>query len=90
MLDGIKGVVNGEWRSFLTHLGVPASKIMTLYQDCHGISEEVSYAGMVLWRDGEESCKPSTWAVLLGALEEGAEKKAFAQNIRCELVSVYL
>ena len=81
--------VNGDWRSFLTHLGVPATKIRSLYQDFQG-SEEVCYAGMVFWRDGNEPCKPATWDVLLGALEEGAERKEFAENKRDELVRVYL
>ena len=85
-LDKVSKNAGDEWRSLLTHLGVPLVKCKTLYEESRGNPVSACFAGLAYWREGNELCKPATWSVLLEALEKGAEKREYARELREEIV----
>ena len=86
-LDDVCKLVGADWRSLLTHIGVPAAKIKSLLQENQGNTSSTCFDGLVFWREGNEPCRPATWSVLLDALEKGAQKKEYADRKRSELLS---
>ena len=75
-----------KWRSLLTHLGVPLTKSKTFLQECQGNPVSACLEGLVFWRDGNKPCKKATWGVLLEALEEGAERRDYAEKLREDII----
>ena len=87
-LDKVSKIVGKQWESMLVHLGVPASKTESLFQDYLGKTQSACFHGLVFWREGNEPCRPATWSTLLDALEKGAEMKEYADRRRSELLSL--
>ena len=71
--------------SLLVHLGVPKAKIDSLKERNPGNPERTCFCGLVYWKEGNEPCEPATWSVLLKALEEGAEKREYAEKLKKEV-----
>ena len=81
-LDKVSKNVGDKWRSLLTHLGVPLAKCKTLFVESRGDPVSACFEGLVFWREGNEPCRPPTWSVLLEAVEKGAEKRDYAEELR--------
>ena len=71
--------------SLLVHLGVPKAKVESLKEENLGNPTRTCFCGLVYWTEGNKPCKPATWSVLLKALEEGAEKREYAEKLRKEI-----
>ena len=80
-LHAISEEVNGDWRSFLTHLGVPVTKIRTLREKLEHDPVKICLHGLVFWKEGHKECRPATWPVLHEALEKGAERSEYAREL---------
>ena len=85
-LDNVSKNVGGNWRSLLTHLGIPSAKCKALLQESCGSSESACFQGLVFWQEGNKPCKKASWSVLLEALEKGAERGDYAETLRREVV----
>ena len=85
-LDNVSKNVGGNWRSLLTHLGVPSAKCKALLQESSSNTESACFQGLVFWREGNKPCKEANWSVLLEALEKGAERGDYAETLRREIV----
>ena len=84
-LDNISKNVRENWRSLLTHLGIPLAKIKEIRGESPGDPVAVCFECLVFWQEGSEPCREATWSVLLEALEKGAEKKEYAEKLRMQL-----
>ena len=83
-LDKVSKNAGDKWRSLLTHLGVPLAKCKELFVESRGDPVNACFEGLVFWREGNKPCRPPTWSVLQEALEEGAEKREYAGELRKE------
>ena len=79
--------MNGDWRSFLTHLGLPATEIRSLRETLGYDPAKICLHGLVFWREGNKPCRPATWPVLREALKEGAEKREYARELEENIAS---
>ena len=84
-LDDISKNVEKNWRSFLTHLGIPLAKIKEIRGESPDDPVTVCFECLVFWQEGNELCREATWSVLLEALEKGAEKKEYAEKLQMQL-----
>ena len=87
-LDEIIKEVGSNWKRLLRHLGVPNVRIDLLLEANYGNPTKACFKGLVFWREGNKPCKPSTWSVLLEALEKGAEKREYAKKLREKIVNI--
>ena len=85
-LDNISKNVGGNWRSLLTHLGVPSDKCKALLQESCGSTESACFQGLVFWREGNKPCKKASWSVLLEALKKGAQRGDYVEELRREII----
>ena len=85
-LDNVSKGVGGN-SSLLVHLGVPVDKIRPLSMEYRN-PVDACFFGLVYWRDGNIRNKTLTWSVLLEALEEGAERKDYAEDLRKYIVDI--
>jgi hypothetical protein len=85
-LDNVSKNVGGNWRSLLTHLGVPSAKCKALLQESSSNTESACFQGLVFWREGNKPCKEASWSVLLEALEKGAERGDYAEELKIMVV----
>ena len=58
------------------------AKIESFKEGNRSNPERTCFCGLVCWKEGKE---PATWSVLLKALEEGAEKREYAEKLRKEI-----
>ena len=86
-LNAISKEVNGDCRSFLTHLGVRATKIRTLREKLKHDPVKICLHGLDFWRKGNQPCRPATLPILCEALEKGAERGEYARELRKYIAS---
>ena len=79
--------IGGNWKILLNQLGVSHAKITSLLQENSGSVLSACWEGLVYWRKGNEQCEPATWSVLLDAMENEAEMKGYAKELRDQLLS---
>ena len=85
-LDNVSKRVGGD-SSLLVHLGVPVNKIKPLSREYRN-PVDACFFGLVYWRAGNIRNKALTWSVLLEALEEGAEERDYAEDLKRNIVDI--